>query len=160
MFGGLIQRYVDPDGYEQAQKMKPFLFAGLIFLMSCWLSLTEVRYLIWGKEATASVSSEYDSRGHELPARNGLSKVRISFSDGSEQRNHQITVPASTSLASGQLQIEYIPGSHISPRLVGDRQWWAMAVVAGSGLCVLWLMRGVLAEAREYSSGSRKRKRR
>ena len=159
MVGGLIQRYVDPEGYEETQKMKPFLFAGAIFLVSCWFSLTEFRYMIWGQETTASIVIDFDAMGREKPIRNARGEVRVSFSDGGEQRSHQINVPASTSLEGGRLQIQYLPGSSVAPRLVGQRYWWALAIVASSGLCVLWLMRGVLAEAREYSSGSRKRKR-
>ncbi|MBL8811667.1 MAG: hypothetical protein JNM43_15965 [Planctomycetaceae bacterium] len=160
MVGGLIQRYVDPEGHEQAQKMKPFLVAGAVFLVSCWFSLTEFRYMIWGQETTAAIVTDFDARGQEKPARNQRGEVRVSFSDGAEQRSHQIPIPTSMSVESGRLQIQYIPGSSVAPRLVGERYWWALAIVAGSGLCVLWLMRGVLAEAREYSSGSRKKKRR
>lgn len=160
MLGGLIQRYVDPEGHEQAQKMKPFLFAAGVFLVSCWFSLTEIRYMIWGQEATASIVTDFDSQGREQSPRNARGQVRVAFTDGGEHRSHSIAVPNSTSLESRQLRIQYIPGSHVAPRLVGERYWWALAIVAGSGICTLWMMRGVLAEAREYSQSQRRPKRR
>ncbi len=158
--GGMIHRAADSEGYEQARRIKPFIVIGAIFVWSCWNSLTEFRYLIWGQKTTASIVQDFDAMGRERPIRSKGGLVKVSFTDGGEIRKHSISIPASVDLGAGQIEVEYLANSSTSPRLPGEHNWISLCVVLGSGVAVAWLGRGVLAEAREYSSGQRKRPRR
>ncbi|MBK8269516.1 MAG: hypothetical protein IPK83_14900 [Planctomycetes bacterium] len=126
---------------ESTRQIKMIFLVGLLFLMSAWMSCTEVKYGIGGKQAEAKVVSVKKVMN---PSRHGSMKVmavKYAWSEkGGTARTDVVNVEIDQAPALGDiLAIDFLPGVHGSRMQV---RWNYIAVtfflvMLGIGLFVV-----------------------
>ncbi len=119
---------VIPTSFDEwAERVKlRFLIGGLIgLLVSGCSTITETRYLVFGKETQAEIKSVNENAGRS--SRNGTWSVKYEFEeeDGAV-RNEEDYGSGSLALlgTGGVIDIEYIPGSLENSRILGHHYRW------------------------------------
>lgn len=119
------------DSEQELAKAKWLLICGAIFLLSCFMCYDELAYLLWGREAQATVAKVYESRSRRGPTR---LTVEFTFSEpGGLHRKGMVTVPTDWSAPrSGTVPVEYTAGELGRARLAGQVNWTWIIVFAAS----------------------------
>jgi hypothetical protein len=113
---------VDQD--EELAKLKKFIFSGVAFIISAFLSFSELKYALFSKTAEAKVTGTHDTaetgrQGRRIP----LVAVEYQFTEADgTARSERDDVPVDFPLPSGgSVAVQYYPGVADSSRLVGQR---------------------------------------
>lgn len=122
---------------EEVTKFKWLLGAGMIFLISAYFSLNELRYAVFARTVEARVTNvrETQSVGRRREPR--LS-IEYNFTEaGGATRSERDTVPVDWPVSSdGTIQIQYIPGVANASRLSGRGSWIAVAMFLASLIAI------------------------
>lgn len=121
---------------EEVQKFKGILFAFIVFLISTAYSWWELKFLIWGRTAQASISRAYETRSTSRRGRPRLA-VEYTFVDvQTGSRDERDDVRIDWELTGDQVLVQYLPGVANSSRLVGNSNQIAVWIFF---VCVAWL---------------------
>ncbi|MCX5661249.1 MAG: hypothetical protein NTW19_16305 [Planctomycetota bacterium] len=105
-----------------------FLIVLALYIVTCFYTLSEVRYSLWGERLNATVVDAHQQRfgrGGQLEL-----AVHYRFTDaGGTARDAWTAYPPSTQLAAGdEIEVLYVPGAWSSSQPAAFRAWWAVAV--------------------------------
>jgi hypothetical protein len=152
------------DKDVEYSKLKWLLIAGVGFIVSGFISMTELRYAVFGKTVDAKVS---EIRQKTVTGRRGSSHVEMSFdyhfpdADG-KIRNEKDDVPEGWPRpADGTIPVQYIPGVEKASRLSGHSNLVAVYIflVCTIVLGYVWFRFSKLAnEPMTRYGGSKRRK--
>ena len=113
------------DEWAERKKLQ-FLIVGLIgLLVSGCSTINETRYLVFGKETQAEIKSVNENTGRS--GRNGTWSVKYEFEeeDGAMRKEEDYGSGSLALLGTGSfIEIEYIPGSVESSRILGHHSRW------------------------------------
>jgi hypothetical protein len=122
---------------NEAAKFMLLLAAVGLFVVSVFLSVNEVRYLLWGTTVqTTQFSRQLTSSGGR--ASRQVMLVKYTFEDGGRVRKESDEVGLDFPFPpANAVMVEYIPGSE-SSRVHGHHQRWSFYVLGASVLLVGW----------------------
>jgi hypothetical protein len=137
MILSVVQKWLDPEGYETNQKLKFGVVIVCVVLFTMWKCVVEVQFFFLAETTTAAVDE------------NGLAY----YTDGSENRREELRA---SDVFSSNVQVDYLPGVGLA-RLHGTRNWIPFVVLLVAGGIGLILLLPVIREARDYAKGSKRR---
>lgn len=118
---------------EEVAKFKWLLGAGMVFLISGYFSLNELRYALFSRTVEARVTN---ARATQSVGRRKEPRLAIEYNfteAGGATRSERDTVPVDWPLSpDGAIQIQYIPGVANASRLSGRGSWNAVAIFLAS----------------------------
>ncbi len=135
----------------ETRNLRLAMTAFMVFVMSGFFSVGELRYLAWGRKAPAEVVEAVIGRDpNSRKAREAL-LATVSFRDSEGQnRTTTLILPPDSQLAAGAATtVQYVPGDQYAIRLDGDRELlWVGIFVAGL-LATAAFVGKIVLEARE-----------
>ncbi|QDT35072.1 hypothetical protein [Thalassoglobus polymorphus] len=126
------------DDEEELKSFKRILFATVLFLISTYFAFKEVKYIIFGKTATATVQRvfETEERGRRGRKRKLLA-IEYSFMDESgRSHSERDDVAVSWGDPGKSVEVEYLSGVEDSSRLHGHSNKTSIWIFLG---CLSWL---------------------
>ena len=132
------------DGNGDIWRFRLLLFIALIFLVSCYLSGEEFRYLTRGRTAEATITRVYKTtRGLRDPERVWVAEYEFTDQDGLHRKDDTEVPNAWDAPEGGKLPIEYLPGKLGATRPAGAHAYFALIIVAlcfgaGTFIIVKW----------------------
>uniref|UniRef100_A0A7C2NXW4 DUF3592 domain-containing protein n=1 Tax=Schlesneria paludicola TaxID=360056 RepID=A0A7C2NXW4_9PLAN len=138
----------DGETWWEVYKFRLAIAVGVMFLFSAWGSWQEVRYGLWGRTATASVTRAYRDRdyGGKRPRTVLRVEVEIPLDDGATQSARLTTSPSARIADGDQIAVRHIPGVPRSVRLASDANVYAVVVF---GFCLVAMIGFVIWAAKE-----------
>jgi hypothetical protein len=129
-------------------KLRLGLVAIVVFLASGWSSWKELRYGLWGRTTTATVTRVYQDR--EFTGKRPRTVLRVEFDyllpDGTPQPG-RLTTSRYRQIVEGQeIEVRYVPGVSGVIRLRSDANLYPMVLF---GFCLLAMVGFVIWAARE-----------
>lgn len=119
---------------SEMYRFRLMIFGTVLFLVSCFFSVRELRYMLWGELVDAKI---VEVRAVTETGRYGQThqrlKVSYQFQDEATQRRESDTVSDSWELERGPtVSVQFIPGSPKTSRLEGHSQRVWLLVFGGS----------------------------
>lgn len=120
------------DHDSEIARAKWLLFSGALFILSCFICYSELKYLIRGKQIQAKVTDAYEvtRRGRFGLSRGTVLTVEYAFTepDGT-RRTDSDTVSTDWKLGSdGTVSVQFTPGADGRSRLSGHVNWFGIVI--------------------------------
>lgn len=117
---------------EETRQIKLILFVGLAFLISGWLSCGEIKYMVWGQQGEATVTSVKKVANPSRHGRREVIAVQYAWSEkgGLHRKDVMNMNPESAPARGDKLSIDYLPGAKGS-RLRGQANYVALVFFFG-----------------------------
>lgn len=119
---------------SEARVMALLVGAIMLFIMSLFMSFTELRYAISGKEVAARVTGKVPLayKGSRRSATRTVYEVTGVFDDGGNERKETVTVEQDFPFAEdGTIALQYLPGSVGMSRVAGTtNMFWVYVMLA------------------------------
>jgi hypothetical protein len=127
---------VDTD--EELAKFKWVLFCLVAFLFSTYYSIREFKFFLFGETASATVTRTFETRTVRTrgPGTQVLAVEYTFTTTAGEQLSERDDIPIDWPVPEGTVEIEYVPGSANSSRIVGNRRLLPVWIFFGT-LCFL-----------------------
>lgn len=139
------------DQDNELQRFKFALFAFVAVVISGYISWGEMKYMVWGKSADATVTQ---AREEERRGRRGrryqVLVVDYTFveADGT-RRSERDEVSSGTEVPTPTATVQYLPGVANSSRLTGQENVLAVIIFVGS---LAWMGYSIYSIAREANA--------
>lgn len=134
------------DREREAARAGWFLACAVLFVVSCFTAYTEAVYLLWGRDATASVTGT-----RIVPGTRGRTWLQVIYRftepDGTERRGYDRVGTTWTAPAGGLVAVRYTPGPDGWSRLAWNPKWYWVILFAASVIGILVCVGRILAEA-------------
>ena len=124
-------------------RIRAFLFLALAFLVSCYLSWQEFRYLTSGRTAEATFGRVYDTTRGRYSEKVRIAEFEFTDQEGLSRKHEEEVTEGWQPPADVKLTVEYLPGKLGATRLAGGHAYLALIVVAvtfgaGTFLAIKW----------------------
>jgi hypothetical protein len=121
------------DADHEFAKFKLLLFGIGLFVVSTFMSCSEIRYSVWGKTVDTPTYTKQQVRVYRRRSPDTTEiLVKYQFDDNGKLRKEEDQVSLDYTFASpNTVRVQYIPGSD-SSRLERSMQWWWLAIFGGS----------------------------
>ncbi|VTR99376.1 DUF3592 domain-containing protein [Tuwongella immobilis] len=146
------------DADNELTRAKWLLGAVALFLVSSCLSWGEVAYLLWGRDAQATITKAFTSSA--IRSRTVRLTVEYEFTepDGTRRGGTVDLSPDWPVPASGKVAVRYMPGENGRSRLSGHVHWLGLTLfglsVGAMGIFAYQMHR----EANEPARGTRRKR--
>jgi hypothetical protein len=141
---------------DEVARFKWLAVAGLLFLMSGFYSLNELRYAVFAKTVDAAVTGMRETMS---TGRRRQSRIAVEYQfteSGGATRSERDEVSTDWPIpTTGTVAVQYIPGVEKASRLKGHWSWVAVYTFMG---CVAWLGFLFYKLSREANEPIRRRK--
>lgn len=142
------------DESRQAVRM---IGSFLLFLIASIFAFGEIKYLVWGHKADATVTRTFPTSEGRASQRLA---VEYTFTDEKlGPLSERDDVPDSFEVEPGPIKVEYLPGVRDSSRVDGNSRMGAVWFCLSSMLWVGWNLFALWREAQEPVGGRKKRRR-
>ena len=124
------------DEEEELKKFKWLLLAVVVFFIATYYSWQELKFVVWGQTAQASVTNTFEtSTGGRRNRR--LLAVEYTFTDSATgPRSERDDVPINWPVPASTVTVQYLPGIADSSRLNGHSRHSAIMILLA---CTGWL---------------------
>ncbi len=149
------------DDDSDLRKIKFLLFAGVVFLCSCWSMWTESKYLLRGERAEATIDAIQPREVTSRHSRRTVLDLQIDYTDkstSSPARDKLLRELGATDAVGDKLMVQYLPGVANSAREGANVLMIVIFVVTFGA--VVWSVVSMAREAHSPISTSRKKNRR
>jgi hypothetical protein len=124
------------DEEEELKKFKWLLVAVITFLISTYYSWQELKFLVWGQTAQATVTNTFETSSGGRRSK-PLLAVEYTFTDSATgPRSERDDVPIDWPVPESSVTVQYLPGVADSSRLNGRSSRSAILIFLA---CVGWL---------------------
>lgn len=147
------------DEEFELKRFRWLIISGIVFLFSAYWSLYELRFLIWGARAEATVLGikETQSRPSLLRASKTFKTVEYSFTDpASGVLVERDRASKASQLEQNPVPVEYLPGVKESSRLLGNNNARSIWIFVGN---LVWFGCLVYRLAKEANEPYRRKRR-